>query len=67
MIVYYSPTDSVLIQTGKDALFRKMPLQQRVLKMPMDMYLLRSFVLEMNAEAQEISIKLKINILTELP
>lgn len=48
------------IQTGKEAQFRKMPLQQLVLKKLIDMYRYRLFLLELNIERPEILRKRKI-------
>lgn len=53
LIVFCIPIGSVLIQTEKDALFGKMPLQRKVLKKSMVMYLVNLFKWEMNVERQE--------------
>ena len=54
------------IRTGKEAQFRKMPLQQLVLKKPTVMYRYKKFIQEMNVEKQELFCKRKINTYTIL-
>ncbi|KAF0147362.1 MAG: hypothetical protein FD143_3074 [Ignavibacteria bacterium] len=62
-IAYYFPSGSVLIQTGKDALFRKMALQRpafRGMIKLMNMYRRGEFVLKMDGEEGEILRRKKI-------
>ena len=58
-VAYHSHIDLVLIQTGKDAPLRKIPLQPHVLKKVMVIYRCKLFVLKLNVERQEILRKTK--------
>jgi hypothetical protein len=58
--VFYFLIGLVLIQTGKDALLRKMPLQQRVLKKPTVMCRHEQFALKLGTEDEVFKRKWKI-------